>query len=313
MPWICRIDAKVPGGRCRRHKPVSEWIELRCRVPATHYAKIEAMLEELGASAITTSEGDSEIFDEPGVPTDRDWQVFTLTALFDADVDRDLIIAQLSPLLGPAADASFSVLAEQNWADAWKDHWQPQRFANDLWVCPTWCEPPAEARYVLRLDPGRAFGTGSHETTALCLDWLGAETGIDGARIIDYGCGSGILALAAACFGASYVDAVDIDDDAIEVARENIELNGFADRIRVGRPDTLLTQAADALVANILEAPLLALAPRFARLVPHGGRIALSGLLTTQVPHVLAVYAATFAMDEPHLRGDWALLSGTRR
>jgi ribosomal protein L11 methyltransferase len=292
---------------------MSEWIELRCRVPAADYPKIEARLEELGASAITTSEGDSEIFDEPGVPTDRDWQVFTLTALFEADVDRELIITQLSPLLGPEADASFTLLAEQSWADSWKDHWQPQRFANDLWVCPTWCEPPAEARYVLRLDPGRAFGTGTHETTALCLDWLAEETGIAGARIIDYGCGSGILALAAACFGASYVDAVDIDDDAIEVARENIELNGFAERIRVGRPDTLLEHAADALVANILEAPLLALSPRFARLVPRGGRIALSGLLTTQVSQVLAVYETAFAMDAPRLRGDWALLSGTRR
>ncbi len=292
---------------------MSEWIELRCRVPAPDYAKIEALLEELGACAITTSEGDSEIFDEPGVPTDQDWQVFTLTALFEADVDQDLITAQLSPLLGPEAEISFSLLAEQHWAESWKDHWQPQRFANDLWVCPTWCEPPAEARYVLRLDPGRAFGTGTHETTALCLDWLAEETGIAGSRIIDYGCGSGILALAAACFGASYVDAVDIDDDAIEVARENIELNGYAERIRVGRPDALLEQAADALVANILEAPLLALSPRFARLVPRGGRIALSGLLTTQVSHVLAVYESAFTMDAPRLRGDWALLSGTRR
>ena len=292
---------------------MSEWLEWRCRVPAADYPKIEALLEELGASAITTSEGDTEIFAEPGVPNDREWQNFALTALFEANVDRAIISARLAPLLGPDADASFTLLAEQSWAESWKDHWQPQRFANDLWVCPTWCEPPAEARYILRLDPGRAFGTGSHETTALCLDWLAEEAGLAGARIIDYGCGSGILALAAACFGASYVDAVDIDDDAIVVARENIELNGFAERIRVGRPDTLLEQAADALIANILEAPLLALAPRFARLVPHGGRIALSGLLTTQVPHVLAVYEAAFAMDTPYLRGDWALLSGTRR
>ena len=292
---------------------MSEWIELRCRVPAADYAKIEALLEELGASAITTSEGDSEIFDEPGVPIDRDWQVFTVTALFEADVDRDAITVRLAPLLGPEAEASFTLLAEQVWAESWKDHWQPQRFANDLWVCPSWCEPPAEARYVLRLDPGRAFGTGTHETTALCLDWLAQEVGVAGARIIDYGCGSGILAIAAACFGASYVDAVDIDDDALVVARENIELNGYTERVRVGRPDTLLEHAADALVANILEAPLLVLAPRFARLVPHGGRIALSGLLTTQVPHVLAVYEAAFAMDAPRLRGDWALLSGTRR
>ena len=292
---------------------MSEWLEMRCRVPAKDYLRLEAALEKLGASAITTSEGDREIFGEPGLPNDKEWQVFTLTALFEADADRAAINQRLQTILGADAGATYTVLEDQNWADSWKDHWQPQRFANDLWVCPSWCEPPAEARHVLRLDPGRAFGTGSHETTALCLDWLAAEPGLVGARVIDYGCGSGILALAAACFGASYIDAVDIDDDALEVARENIDLNGHAERIRVGRPDSVLEQAADFLIANILEAPLLALSPRFARLVPHGGRIALSGLLTTQVPHVLAAYEASFAMEAPHVLGDWALLCGTRR
>ena len=292
---------------------MSAWLELRCRVPAARYAEFESCLEALGASAITTSEGDTEIFGEPGVVSSHEWQVFTLTALFEGSVDREAIAAALKPLLNADADLVFTVLAEKHWAEAWKEHWQPQRFANDLWVCPTWVEPPADARHVLRLDPGRAFGTGTHETTALCLDWLAEEPRLDGARVIDYGCGSGILALAAACFGASYVDAVDIDDEALQVARENIELNGYAERIRVGRPDTLLEQAADVLLANILEAPLLALAPRFARLVPHGARIALSGLLTTQVPHVLAVYGAAFSMEAPRTRGDWALLSGTRR
>lgn len=292
---------------------MSAWLELRCRVPVARYAELESQLEALGVSAITTSEGDTEIFGDPGVVSDREWQVFTLTALFEANVDREAIATALKPLLDTDADLVFTLLAEKHWAEAWKEHWQPQRFANDLWVCPTWVEPPADARHVLRLDPGRAFGTGTHETTALCLDWLAEEPRLDGARVIDYGCGSGILALAAACFGASYVDAVDIDDDALLVARENIELNGYAERIRVGRPDTLLEQAADVLLANILEAPLLALAPRFARLVPHGARIALSGLLTTQVPHVLAVYGAAFSMEAPRTRGDWALLSGTRR
>ena len=292
---------------------MSAWLELRCRVPVARYAELESQLEALGVSAITTSEGDTEIFGEPGVVSDREWQVFTLTALFEANVDREAIATALKPLLDTDADLVFTLLAEKHWAEAWKEHWQPQRFANDLWVCPTWVEPPADARHVLRLDPGRAFGTGTHETTALCLDWLAEEPRLEGARVIDYGCGSGILALAAACFGASYVDAVDIDDDALLVARENIELNGYAERIRVGRPDTLLEQAADVLLANILEAPLLALAPRFARLVPHGARIALSGLLTTQVPHVLAVYGAAFSMEAPRTRGDWALLSGTRR
>ncbi|MBX9608282.1 MAG: 50S ribosomal protein L11 methyltransferase [Gammaproteobacteria bacterium] len=291
---------------------MSEWLELRCRLPAARYAACEALLEGLGASAITTSEGDSEIFAEPGVASEHAWQVFTLTALFEATVDRVALERRLRPLLAPGTDVVFTELAEQHWADAWKEHWQPQGFAGDLWICPTWCEPPAGARHVLRLDPGRAFGTGTHETTALCLDWL-AEANLAQARVIDYGCGSGILALAAACFGAAHVDAVDIDDDALEVARENIAQNGYADRIRVGRPDGLLEHAADVLVANILEAPLIALAPRFARLVPHGARIALSGLLATQIPSVVAMYEPAFSMDAPRIRGDWALVSGTRR
>ena len=166
---------------------------------------------------------------------------------------------------------------------------------------------------MLRIDPGRAFGTGTHETTALCLDWLTTDAALAGRQVIDFGCGSGILALAAACFGAAEVDAVDIDEDVLAVAQDNIALNGFSDRIRVATPDALTGRRADVLVANILQEPLLALAPSFATLLVPGGRLALCGLLVHQVPRVLEAYAAGFTMAPPQIRGDWALLRSEER
>lgn len=289
------------------------WIELACRIPATVYPALEVALQKLGAEAITSAEGDTEIFGEPGLVHDEVWKTFLLTALFADSTDRALVTRAVHAIAGPDITLVFTSLAEQVWAESWKDHWRPQAFAGGLWVCPSWCEPPAQARHVLRLDPGRAFGTGTHETTALCLDWLALTAALAGCRVIDYGCGSAILALAAVCFGAEEVAAVDIDDDALAVARDNIALNGYTLKISVARPDTLTTGRAEVLVANILQEPLLALASRFHELLVPGGRVALSGLLGSQVARVLDVYRERFTMDPPQIRGEWALVSGVRR
>lgn len=289
------------------------WIELACRCPAARFPAFERALEQAGAASITTADGDTEIFGEPGMPVDVTWNAFVVTALFEDDVDRNRLVRTVHALLGTETPVRFTALAEQEWAEAWKAHWQPQAFAGDLWVVPSWCDAPAGARHVLKLDPGRAFGTGTHETTALCIDWLACEAALPRARVVDYGCGSAILALAAMAFGAARVDAVDIDDDALVVARENVLLNDRAQDIAVGRPESLPAAAADVLVANILMEPLLALAARFHALLAPGGRIAVSGLLVGQVERVLEAYRGTFTMDAPSTRGDWALLSGTRR
>ena len=289
------------------------WIELACRIPAALYPALETALEALGAAAITAADGDTAIFAEPGVANAATWQRLSLTALFADTVDRTLIIEHTRRIVGAEIDMVFTEVVEEVWAESWKAHWQPQEFAGGLWVCPSWCTPPATARHVLRLDPGRAFGTGTHETTALCLEWLARAATLEGLRVIDYGCGSAILALAAMCFGAAGVAAVDIDDDALLVARDNIALNGYGDQITVARPETLGEGQAAVLVANILQEPLLALAPCFHALLAPGGRLALSGLLGTQVARTLEVYRSGFTMDAPQLRGDWALLSGVRR
>lgn len=272
---------------------------------------LEARLEALGALAITLADGDTDVFGEPGRDADAAWSRFAVTALFGADTDPERLVAAVRAHCGDDTKVTVSRLAEREWDDAWRERWQPQRYAGGLCVCPTWCEPPADAHAVVRLDPGRAFGTGTHETTALCLDWLATSATVRGARVVDYGCGSGVLALAAARLGAASVCAVDIDADALEVARANAALNGLDDRVRFGSPE--VASAGDVLVANILLGPLLELAPRFATLLAGTGRLALSGLLATQCDTVLAAYGDAFTMEPPVVRGDWALLTGRRR
>ncbi len=161
---------------------MSEWVELRLRAPARNYAKLESVLEGLGASAITTSEGDTEVFGEPGVPTDREWETFTVTALFEASANRDIIIKRLAPFIGPDANPVFAELVEQSWADSWKDHWQPQGFANDLWVCPTWCEPPPEARQLFRSRPGGAGAATARSRASFTMPGVIAVGSSSGAR-----------------------------------------------------------------------------------------------------------------------------------
>ncbi len=292
---------------------MSGWLELRLRVAADASADLEHMLEQAGALAITQGEGDVAVFAEPGVASAAVWGELSISALFDDGIDVALIEAAIVNLLGAAAAMTWVAVPDQPWHQVWKQDWAPQSYVGGLCVCPSWCEPPASAQYVIRLDPGGAFGTGTHETTALCLDWLGNAPSLAGRRVIDYGCGSGILAIAAAKLGASAVRAVDIDDDALAVARDNAALNHCAGQIEVSRPDALPPAAADVLLANILLEPLLALAPRFAALLVADGALVLSGLLATQLAPVQETYAAHFDLMAPVLRGDWAMLAGRRR
>lgn len=289
------------------------WVELNCRIPAPLYAELEAVLERVGALAITRSDGDLQVFAEPGVTNDHAWGSFTVEALFDADADLDPIMSAIRATIGDAATLASKVIADQAWAEAWKERWHPLQFAHGLCVCPTWCTPPVGATQVIFVDPGQAFGTGTHETTALCLDWLSGHAGLTGRRVIDYGCGSGILALAAARLGAASVLAVDVDDDALAVARDNVRRNACEQSIRIGGPELVAGVEADVVIANILLQPLLALAPRFAALLPPAGQLVLAGILIHQVPRALEVYGERFTMAAPRHRGDWALLSGQRR
>ncbi|MGE0485032.1 MAG: 50S ribosomal protein L11 methyltransferase [Gammaproteobacteria bacterium] len=286
--------------------------EVRCVVEAAAWPALEDLLDDLGALSVTQSEGDRPLFAEPGSDPGETWARFTIEALFDDTVPRAGVLAALRSALSPAVVIETRDIAAADWAENWKRHWQPLEFGGGLCVCPSWCEPPPGVRHVLRIDPGQAFGTGTHETTALCLDWL-AAAGLERCDVIDYGTGSGVLALAAAALGARAVWAVDIDDAAIATARDNVVANAAAGVIEVGGPDLVAGRVADVLVANILLEPLLALGPRFAALLHPGGRIALAGILAGQADTVIAAYGADFELAVAGARGEWVLLAGQRR
>ncbi len=279
-------------------------------------SRVEALLEDLGALAITLNEPDDEEVLEPGPGEQRLWSHMRLTALFDPDaVDPLHVQARLGEVLG-AAPAGWHVeaLEDRAWERAWMDDFHPMRFGERLWVVPWGQTPPAADAVNLRLDPGLAFGTGTHSTTALCLRWLDAQPLGARTRLVDYGCGSGILAVAGCLLGAGECIAVDNDPQALQATAENARRNGVGERIRIQAPDQGLPRGrADVLVANILAGVLLALGEQLAEGVRPGGRVALSGILRSQVAAVQAFYSSWFEMGEPAYQGDWALLTGTRR
>jgi len=271
---------------------------------------VAAAMEALGALAVTTRPEAGHVLLEPAPGEQPLAPCNQVTGLFEADRDAALLSAHLSAAVAGvcAGEPRVATLEDADWEHAWRQQAEPRDFGAGLWVVPTDAPRPAGARVVLRLDPGLAFGTGAHPTTALCLEWLAARE-IEGRTAVDYGCGSGILAIAAALLGAGAVYAWDHDPQALDATRANATRNGVAARLRV----TAEPPPADLLVSNILANALDALAPRFAALVRPGGQIALSGLLPAQAPALAGRYHAAFAMDAPREHDGWVLLTGTRR
>jgi ribosomal protein L11 methyltransferase len=203
-------------------------------------------------------------------------------------------------------------LANQDWERVWIDHFKPMQFGKKLWVCPTAHTPPDPDAINLMLDPGLAFGTGTHPTTALCLEVL-SELDINNKHVLDYGCGSGILAIAAACLGAASVWAIDIDEQALQATIENAQRNHVYDQVITELPDGLPNDTCfDILLANILSEPLIELAPYFATLVDTKGILVLSGILAKQADAVCQAYKPWFSFDTPRQREDWVCLTATR-
>lgn len=266
-------------------------------------------LEQLGAVAVTLTPCEP-VFDEPGVTESSSWQRAELSALFACGVGS--LSERLHRELAEFPSHQLLEIVDRDWTDAWREHFPPRRFAERLWVCPIDTPLEAEGLPVVRLDPGAAFGTGRHPTTALCLAALCEVIGPATRELIDYGCGSGILAIAAAKLGVPRILAVDIDPAALDVARANITLNQVAPQIFATDPQELPEHQADVLVANILLQPLVLLAPHFARLLRPGGAVILSGVLHDQAEACLAAYRPMFNMQAPRFEGDWALLCGTR-
>lgn len=233
-----------------------------------------------------------------------------LQALFSAESELDGLKSLL--LEAGARDLDVEWLPEQDWLAVSRDAWQPMPMGKDVWVGPGWCEPSADARLYLRIEPGQAFGTGRHATTRLCLQWLVEHASGGHGTVIDYGCGSGVLAIAAARLGAGQVIATDIDPLCLTATADNATANAVADRIRIVTPAELTEAPADVLLANILLRPLLALAPRLAGLVAGGGYIVLSGIMRDQIADCRTAYEPWFDFNTPRFDGDWVLLCGRR-
>ncbi len=274
--------------------------------------RCEDALFQLGAVSVTLEDAADDPVLEPAPGETPLWPTVVVKAVFAAEADADVIAACLARALPDAPAPRFETLPDKPWEREWLKDFKPMRFGRRLWVCPGGLPAGEPDAIRIELDPGLAFGTGTHPTTALCLEWLDAQD-LDGLAVVDYGCGSGILAIAAARLDAGSVLAMDIDPQALIAACENAGRNGVADRIAVTGDPQLAADSADVLLANILAGPLVGLAPRFAQAVRPGGRLALSGLLLEQAETVTAAYRPWFDIAIAATRDGWALLAGRRR
>ncbi len=288
------------------------WLLIRFTASPQNVACLADALEACGALAVTiegetTEQRLQSASEEAGL-----WSQNRVVGLFPEQTEVHRVLAKLREQFADAAlEHEVDELPDADWSRAWMANYRPLQITPRLWICPTWCEPPDTEAINVFLDPGLAFGTGTHPTTALCLRWL-ADDHTTGRTLIDYGCGSGILAVAALKFGATRAVGVDVDPQALAASRENAARNGVGERYLACPPSDLATDAAaDILVANILAGTLVELAPELARRVKPNGRLALSGVLTDQVAEVRGCYASHFALQVQEEDG-WAILFGRK-
>ncbi|MGJ7903408.1 50S ribosomal protein L11 methyltransferase [Lysobacter sp. 1R34A] len=303
------------------------FLELTLRCSEAEQPRYEAALDDVGSLAVTMLDADADTGNEhailePGVGETPLWQSIVLSALFPHDADALIILAALESF-DPGLEwtqVRFRQVEDQDWERAWMDQYEPLQFGRRTWIVPWNRELPAGAdaddAAVVRLDPGLAFGSGTHPTTSLCLQWLDAladEGALADATVLDFGCGSGILALAALKLGAAHAVGVDNDPQAVIATHDNAERNDVAARIEVHLPQDEPAATYPVVVANILASALVALADTLAARVAPGGRIALSGILAGQEDDVLARYAADFEELRADRLEDWMRVTGVRR
>jgi ribosomal protein L11 methyltransferase len=296
------------------------WLQVTLETTRDDAQRLSDALEEAGAMSVSLEGADAEpLFETDWNDTTPVWKQTRVVALFPEDTDTTAVMSTVATLLSLPAPPRFTAVsvADQDWVRVWMDRWLPMHFGKgpggaNLWVVPSWLTPPDPEAANIILDPGMAFGTGTHATTAMCLEWLAQHPPLD-REVIDYGCGSGILAIAALKLGARSAFGTDTDPQALTVSRENAERNGVLDRLTLLLPDALPKQAdADIVLANILAGALIALAPRLTALVRPGGTLILSGLLAIQADEVEAAYTAHFDLARQG-RDEWVMLAGTPR
>ena len=294
----------------------ADWQELHCTARKDQIDALEEWFFAAGALSVTLEDKADQPLLEPGPGETPLWDAVQVTALFAGDHDLQPVLAGCPEGLVTEAPEEIVPVADREWTRVWEDLFQPMRMGRRLWVCPSWKPPPEPNAVNLLLDPGLAFGTGTHPTTAMCLKALDAAP-LETTHIVDYGCGSGILGIAAALLGAQQVWGIDNDPQAIAASQDNAVRNGVsASQFSASLPDSLAFEtwlsSADWVVANILAGPLIELAPTLTALMAPQGRLLLAGLLGEQAEQIIAAYAPNVMLAIADQQEEWVLLAGGR-
>ena len=290
------------------------WIQTQLVVDKTRTPLVELLFENLGALSITLGDAADEPMLEPGPGETPLWSATRVTGLFSGDTDIDELRSALDQALNrdTARHLQIEVLEDKDWERTWLERFKPMRFGSRLWICPTGHRVEDADAVVVDLDPGLAFGTGTHPTTALCLNWLdGAD--LTGRTVIDFGCGSGVLAIAALKLGAAHAIGIDHDPQALLASRRNAERNQVSEQLEVHTNDEIQPSPTPLVIANILANVLIDLQPEISRLVAPGGELVLSGILREQADEVIKAYLGAMQFDEPIEQEGWVLLHARRR
>jgi ribosomal protein L11 methyltransferase len=290
------------------------WIQIKINSTGENAEALSDALMDVGAVSVTFQDTHDNPVYEPLPGETLLWGDTDVIGLFDAETEMSYVVAELRqhPLLGTTFRHKIEQIEDKDWEREWMDNFHPMRFGERLWICPSWRDVPDPDAVNVMLDPGLAFGTGTHPTTSLCLTWL---DGLDlqGKTVIDFGCGSGILAIAALKLGAAQAIGIDIDPQAIQASRDNAERNGVSERLALylphQQPENL---QADVVVANILAGPLRELAPLISVLPKAGGHIGLSGVLESQAENVCEAYAQQFNLDPVAVKEEWCRITGVK-
>ncbi len=291
------------------------WLQLTLEATHSNSEQLSDILTQAGAVSVTLQDAhDDPIFEPPPGSTPL-WKELLLTGLFEADIPVDSVLNYISSQYGELPLYTLNPLEDKDWVRAWMDDFKPMQFGQRLWICPTWLTPPNPEAVNIMLDPGLAFGTGTHPTTSLCLQWLD-QYFKQPVKVIDYGCGSGILGIAANLLGASQVYAVDLDPQALLATQANADKNQVVERMETFSVSDFTrkhkTLQCPLLLANILAGPLVELSEMLASHVAPKGKIVLSGILAEQAEKVSAAYQRWFTIDDISQEGDWIRIVGTK-
>ncbi|MEX1221184.1 MAG: 50S ribosomal protein L11 methyltransferase [Idiomarina sp.] len=289
------------------------WIQLTVAASELHAPQVGTMLQANGAQAVTYRDAQDNPIFEPPLGEVLYWQETLVTGLFPAETNLQPVLQKLkqSAIFRDNFSYKTDPLEDKDWEREWMDNFHPIQCGDRLWICPSWRDVPNPDAVNVMLDPGMAFGTGTHPTTAQCLTWLDGQD-LTGKTVVDFGCGSGILGIAALKLGAGQVIGIDIDQQALIATRENAERNGVAEGMQVYLPSQQPTLEADIVLANVLAGPLQELADIISAYVKPEGDLVMSGILERQIGAVQSAYEPLFRFTPPQIQDDWVMLTARR-